>query len=566
MSLASGSIDLKSLKVAGDGASKYITTIDDGNGIKVHAENNIDINYSLINAEGMEVFQGDTIANSISVAKFGAISYVGKHNGTQSYIMLDYHSLQMIDTAGDAYFYISDLRDVDGYFTDKFTGDGTTTDFYYTFNAPSTTNGIRVYIDDTFISDDNYSFSQARVHFYTAPTTNAEIKVIYKPLKAAFNYYDTKAYTLGYRNPNAKVGNMSFAEGGYITASGSHSHAEGRHTIASGEASHAEGKYTNATAYCSHAEGYESTASKSWAHAEGDTTTASNYASHAEGQRTIASGDVSHAEGYRTVAAGSDSHAQNWYTVATESHQTVIGRYNAATVSGNGTSDNPYVYSDTGYYAFIIGNGSDNTTAGRSNALTVDWRGNVVIPNNSAYMSKNLSGDERRLCYITNANNNIYGYDSYNNNEGGSYLYGNTIGIYSKGNINIGRAADSNTININGTVNGNLNITGQYQRHGNTYIVSDSASVDNKTVYGTSSSNDSYASFEIDAAKTGYDLIGITNYNFSNASSNGVNASHIMCYGCSFDGTTDKVTVKVRNLTSANAKIKITVRCLYRAQ
>ena len=80
-----------------------------------------------------------------------------------------------------------------------------------------------------------------------------------------------------------------------------------------------------------------------------------------------------------TVASGQASHAQNKYTVATENNQTVIGKFNAATVSGSGTTANPYTYSDVGDYAFIIGNGTDNTTAERSNALTVDWNGGIQM-------------------------------------------------------------------------------------------------------------------------------------------------------------------------------------------
>ena len=85
------------------------------------------------------------------------------------------------------------------------------------------------------------------------------------------------------------------------------------------------------------------------------------------------------------MASGSRSHAQNNHTVATESDQTVIGKYNKATVSGDGTTSSPYSYTNVGDYAFIIGNGSSNTTANRSNALTVDWSGNVNIASGAKY-------------------------------------------------------------------------------------------------------------------------------------------------------------------------------------
>lgn len=124
-------------------------------------------------------------------------------------------------------------------------------------------------------------------------------------------------YTFGVRKPNSEVGNYSLVEGHWNTASKYGSHAEGSGTIASGSYSHAEG----------------------W--------------------ETTASGSVSHAEGSNTVASGNFSHAEGFGTKATQQFQHVCGEYNAT----------------EGYYAFIIGNGSSDTA--RSNALTVDWHGNV---------------------------------------------------------------------------------------------------------------------------------------------------------------------------------------------
>lgn len=138
-------------------------------------------------------------------------------------------------------------------------------------------------------------------------------------------------YTLGIRN-NSEVGNYSTSEGAY----------------------------TAAIAYCSHAEGYYSTASEYYSHAEGGYTTASGYSSHSEGISTTASGHYSHAEGVETVSSGQSSHAQNSHTVASEYASTAIGSYNI-----------------DGDYLLMIGNGSSEST--RSNALTVDRSGNLVI-------------------------------------------------------------------------------------------------------------------------------------------------------------------------------------------
>lgn len=129
--------------------------------------------------------------------------------------------------------------------------------------------------------------------------------------------YMLKAYTLGMRDANSVSGGLSVAEGYSTTASGEMSHAEGRMTVASGRASHAEGIVTSATGR--------------YAHAEGGGTEASGLCSHASGTSTIAQG----------------------------SNQTAIGSYNVADITS----------------ALIIGNGTGINT--RSNALTVDWNGNV---------------------------------------------------------------------------------------------------------------------------------------------------------------------------------------------
>ena len=112
----------------------------------------------------------------------------------------------------------------------------------------------------------------------------------------------------------------------------------------------------------------------SYSHAEGNGTTASGYASHAEGGSTTALEDYSHAEGYNTTAEGSYSHAEGNSTRA-------IGNYSHAEGVGTKTGDYQHVqgkynienYSST--YADIIGNGSSDTK--RSNAATVDWKGNA---------------------------------------------------------------------------------------------------------------------------------------------------------------------------------------------
>lgn len=125
----------------------------------------------------------------------------------------------------------------------------------------------------------------------------------------------------------------------------------------------AEGYNTTASGYYSHAEGHGAVANGDRSHAEGISTVANGWSSHAEGINTFANGHNSHTEGHGTEADGYASHAQNYYTRALSDYQTVIGKYN--TVVSN--------------YAFIIGNGTADLASHRSNALTVDWEGEIAL-------------------------------------------------------------------------------------------------------------------------------------------------------------------------------------------
>ena len=173
------------------------------------------------------------------------------------------------------------------------------------------------------------------------------------------------------------IGTGSSAIGSTTTASGDYSHAEGEDTQATGESSHAEGWSSKASGYSSHAEGWSSKASGDYgphaegnnttasgsygSHAEGNNTTASgNYGSHAEGSMTTASGVNSHAEGDYTTASGASSHAEGYGSKASSQFQHVQGKYN--------------IEDKARKYAHIVGNGAGD--AKRSNAHTLDWKGN----------------------------------------------------------------------------------------------------------------------------------------------------------------------------------------------
>lgn len=104
---------------------------------------------------------------------------------------------------------------------------------------------------------------------------------------------------------------------------------------------------------------------------------------HAEGSGTMATGDYSHAEGLDTTAAGRASHASGQGTYASGNHQTVMGKYNTKDTKNE--------------YSFIIGNGTDDTH--RSNALSVDWNGNITTPKGT--MSPISISDIDEICVYT---------------------------------------------------------------------------------------------------------------------------------------------------------------------
>lgn len=156
---------------------------------------------------------------------------------------------------------------------------------------------------------------------------------------------DNPSFTFGIRTSDADEGEFSFAVGSDVQATNFCSYAEGKFTESKGRASHAEGLGTIASGPASHAEGYYSKATGDQSHAEGSGT---------------ASGKYSHAEGSDTIASGQYSHAQNTGTKARSEAQTAIGKFNVEDTNNE--------------YALIIGNG---TYSNRSNALTVDWNGNV---------------------------------------------------------------------------------------------------------------------------------------------------------------------------------------------
>ena len=396
--LASGSIDLKSLKVAGDGASKYITSIDSNNGIQVHAENNTNTNYVQINASGMKIFD-----SGVQRAQFGTTTIIGKPydstaSNNESHIELDFHSMKLIDKENREYFWVSDLRDANGVYLTSSSFVGTGTDLSFTLSIPATTADYKIYVDNIEQTDDKISRKNTSGFSFSSGNAPSNGSIITTSDYVAQNNM-TKAYSLGTRKANSTIGAFSIILGFNLEASGIFSYAEGRNTQATGYCAHSEGMDTIASAHYAHAEGYGTQALWNYSHAEGNNTTAESLAAHAEGHNTtvrgwgahaegfsnqkydnypelatIASGDGSHAEGYCTKAIGDYSHSQNAYTIAAKEGQTALGTCNIEDTST--TTTHPSGGTEYGQYAVIVGNGT--TRNARSNALTIDRQGNIM--------------------------------------------------------------------------------------------------------------------------------------------------------------------------------------------
>ena len=253
-------------------------------------------------------------------------------------------------------------------------------------NLLARSNGIAVRDGLTELA----TFSQDGLYVY-ARSSNSGIEIAHLGYGEGVSDTSTSEapyYTLGRRFLNSVIGAYSAVFGKSNTASRGCAVAMGDGVEASGYASTAMGNMTKA----------------------------SGHQSLAIGVSSEASGDASVATGGHTKSKGYASTTMGWHTVATEEYNVVIGKFNKATVSGA----YPYTYSGVGDYPLIIGNGTDDTTAARSNALTVDWSGNLNIsgeikgPNVLTRTSKSAdavsvpSGTWTALCTFTGKANTTY--------------------------------------------------------------------------------------------------------------------------------------------------------------
>lgn len=301
------------------------------------------VNLVSITSSAIAFFDGNGNDAENVIAQFGADgATIGKSD--ESHLDLDYHSMKLVDDEGTAYLHISDLRE-----WEEIGGDSvfvaTISEQWYSHGDTDVFEvGHDVSYEVSAVDGGDPSNTATRngreYTFASVPAAGSSVVITYKTADA-----DVKAYTMGIRRPDRPIGSYSTAEGYYTTAGGSYSHAEGHYTVANGE----------------------------YAHAEGSTSYAVGYGSHAEGLGSHANGEGSHAEGAATVADGNESHAAGHGTRAAKRAQTAIGTYNVEDAATSTT--HPSGNSEYGEHAIVLGNGTLPTS--RSNALTVDWSGNV---------------------------------------------------------------------------------------------------------------------------------------------------------------------------------------------
>ena len=332
---AGATIDLNALKVAGE-PNKYVTMVT-GEGIRVHEAGAVNTNFAQINSDGMDVVKGGT-----SVAAFGETSRIGNKSATHVEISSQSLDLMVSDTVGIRIITDNSNNEI---IEGTGTGDGSTRTFY--INSDQT----------PYISPTLY----AEISAYSA-TINGEIATAYKP-SVSWQKSSGQLKISGMHFLAAPPAN-SIVKFSICINGKNHIDVGTNNTFDSstyGVNSVAIGKSTKSSGNNSLAAGAKSTAS-------GSSSVAFNSAT-ASAQDSFAA-NMGFASDYCSAAFG-DSDAFGMYsfatghgTVARTASQAVVGKYNKDDTNGD--------------YAFIVGNGEFSTDSKRSNALTVDWNGNLV--------------------------------------------------------------------------------------------------------------------------------------------------------------------------------------------
>jgi len=390
-------------------ADNYLTAISGTTGISVHSLNDTS-NYVNVTSNAVNVVTGDT-----NVAQFGSTVRVGTETGSR---------LVLSPTAIEAY--------------------NTNNDNVLSIGLTASTTYVRYALI-------KYSLSAGATKVVTLPSyiasgTMVSITISEDTVSVAgsFSYGTAKS---------GSVGELSYIYNGSTTLTlVSQSSSVIRYIYVSW------GVTGQAPAWTFGSRASSSTLGQ-FSMAIGIGNIASGARSTAIGHLSTASGIYAIALGEDTTASGSNSFANGYGTISQRKSQTVIGEYNTADSSGSATT--------RGSYAFIIGNGglgsgSQSQQIVRSNALTVDWDGNllasgtvrgskgwsgnlvvdggVTVKQGSGINSYGVDDTAKTLAYIydsSGSNAYIFGASSYSGSEGSVFYRGNSVSIQSKGAVSI---------------------------------------------------------------------------------------------------------------------------------
>lgn len=465
-------------------------------------------------------------------------------------MLLDYNTLQMKDKDNNSQLHIGDLRGSNGLATvaETFRGDGYQKDFQL-FCLTNDGNVTKVEVESVVVS--NYTVNQNSMGYYirftTAPNDGDVIVVTYTTSSDL-----AKQYTFGLRNPNRVVGPMSFVFGYGNSAESPNAVAfPNSEAIANGSFAITQGHALGAGSYAA-ANGY---ALGLASHADGDNAYATGVLSFALGAGNISGGDYSHSTGKGTNAGGDYSHAQNWGTIASSTAQTAIGKCNVEDTANT--------------YAVIVGNG-DPINAVQSNALTIDWSGNVEAAGDIEDGSGNVlsdKADSSTLAPVATSGE----YSDLNNppsiptktsdltNDSGyitaetdptvpSWAKASTKPTYTASEV--GALPDTTTIP---TKTSDLNNDSGFIMG---LVAEKVLLADNITISGQT-----YGNGNKSVSKTGYTPIGIVGMHLQKASTGGQNNTTCAMHSWYLSGSTAYWIV--RGTTTATAKIKVTATVLY---
>ena len=286
-----------------------------------------------------------------TVAYYGDSVQIG--DVLESHVLIDFHSLQLIDKEGNTYLDVEDLRGADGRYQalDVFQGDGTTKTFTLTYTATNNTYTVVNTGGANPSSKTTTSFT-----FATAPAVGDTINATYYTESTL-----AKGFTFGTRSAASSIGSYSATFGRSVKASGAESFATGHSSAATGKYSFATGETSAANGYCSHVQNAQTTASGYYSSAAGHGSTASGYASFATGNGTTASGASSFTCGQDTVAAYGTQVAIGINNDNKSTNLFEIGNGGALTYSN----------------AFEVSRTGNTTCAGDLSAVNATFSGNV---------------------------------------------------------------------------------------------------------------------------------------------------------------------------------------------